>query len=131
MFSIRSNSSDRELTFRDLSGDYFTVELLGAELRAIRGVYAYTDHLGLVRFFETLAAYERPWDQPCEWGSLEGEFNISASCSSLGEVLFTVSISGQPGVSEEWQLSFSITSELGLLPSIAKAAKSFFNSPCA
>ncbi|WP_425280003.1 DUF6228 family protein [Holophaga foetida] len=131
MFSIRSNTSDRELVFRDLSGEYFTADLRGNDLRAAQAVCTYTDPLGLVRFFETLAAWEQPWRQPFEWRSLEDEFSISATCSPLGEVLFTVSISGQPGAPEEWQASFSITSELGLLPSIAKAAKAFFRSPSA
>jgi len=131
MLSIRSTSSDRELTFLDLHGEQFTVELRGHGLQVSRDVSTYTDSTGLVAFFDKLASYERPWDGSPKWASLEGEFIISASCSKLGEVLFSFEISGHIGTPEQWHTSFSLTSELGQLPKIAKGARSFFQSPCA
>ena len=131
MFSIRSTSSDRELEFLDLRGEEFTVELRGHGIQLTRDISTYTDSTGLVAFFNNLASIERPWDGSPKWASLEGEFIISASCSKLGEVLFSLEISGHIGAPEQWHTSFSLTSELGQLPKIANGARSFFQSPCA
>jgi hypothetical protein len=126
MFTIHSTSSDRELTFLDLRGEQFTFELRGHGLQVTREVSTYTDPSGLLEFFTKLGSFERPWEGSPAWASLEDEFRISASCSKLGAVIFSLKISGLPGIPEEWQASFSLTSELGQLPKIANAARSFF-----
>jgi len=125
-FSIKSNASDRELVFLDPREDYFVVELRGFGVRAIRDVYAYTDALGLSVLLNRLAEYSRPWSSAEGWESLEGEFSLAATCSSLGEVRFTVSIRDLFGSPEEWTVQASLVTEMGQLPSIAANAKSFF-----
>jgi len=125
-FSIKSNTSDRELVFLDPQRDYFVAELRGASLQATRRVYAYTDAKGLSRLFLRLAAYERPWTTVERWESLEGEFAIGAACSVLGQVSFSVRIRDLLGGPEEWEVSARIVSELGQLPGIASRAESFF-----
>jgi hypothetical protein len=125
-FSIRSSSSDRELVFSNLDGDYFTVELLGSSVRSTRHVYAYTDAKGLARFFATLAAHSHPWAGAESWGSIEGEFKLSAECSTVGHVSFKIEICDMFGGPEQWQLSAVLATELELLPAIAANAKSFF-----
>ena len=127
LFSIHSNSSDRELAFLS-SGkdDYFTVQLRGSSLQATQRVYAYTDRSGLARLFARLSACERPWSGEERWESLEGEFSLSARCSSLGIVTFLVAILGLEGAPEEWRVSASLTTELGQLPNIAAGAHRFF-----
>jgi len=126
MFTIHSTSTDRELAFLDLREEQFTFELRGFGLQVTHEVSTYMDPSGLLEFFTKLGSFERPWEGSLTWASFENEFRISASCSNLGVVLFSLTISGYSGVSEEWQASFSLTSELGQLPRIASAARSFF-----
>jgi hypothetical protein len=125
-FSIKSSSSDRELVFSRVRENHFTVELVGTEFRAIREVYTFTDHHGLPKLFCWLAAQQRPWSGNQSWGSLEGEFSFSATCSQLGEVFLLVSIWGLPGAPEEWRVSGSVTTELGQLPKIAEGVSRLF-----
>ena len=114
------------MAFLSQEGDYFTVELRGGDLQASLRVYAYTHGLGLSDLFASLAKHERPWIAQERWESIEGEFSLSASCSPLGIVTFLVAMFGHPGFPEEWRVSASITTELGLLPSLAAGAQRFF-----
>ena len=127
LFSIRSSSSDRELAFLSLDGDHFTVELRGSALQATHAVWAYTDAKGLANLFARLGSYERPWSSEERWESLEGEFSLSARCSPLGHVDFSVHLHGSQGAPEEWQLTAVLTTELGQLPKIAASASGFFS----
>jgi hypothetical protein len=126
-FSIKSNASDRELVFLDPRSDYFTIELRGAGVEALRSVYAYTDARGLAKLFSRLASYERPWLQAERWESIEGEFQLEAVCSALGEVTFAVRIRDLLGGPEEWEVRANLVTELGQLPRIASRAEAFFN----
>lgn len=127
MFSIRSNSSDRELLFSNLEGDYFQVNLKGIQVSARTTVFAYTDARSLKNLFQELGKFDRPWNNTKEWGSLEGEFNISATCNALGHVLFRVEIRILPGDPEESCVKTGITTELEKLVSLAKDAEDFFS----
>ena len=127
-FSIRSNTSDRELVFLDPRRDSFVAELRGSAIVATLQVYAYTDAGGLPLLFSRLAAYERPWATPERWESLEGEFLLEATCSSRGHVTFSVRIREMFGGPEEWEVSARLVTELGQLPGIASRAKAFFAS---
>lgn len=126
MFSIHSNSSDREIRFLDRQGDEFVVELAGRGVAATQWVSAFTDSNGLAHWMEELAANELPWKGAKSWATLEGEFEISATCTSGGTVRFMVTLSGFPGSNEEWRVSAGIESELGQLRSLAQAARHFF-----
>jgi hypothetical protein len=125
--SIKSRSSDRELFFLNPRQDYFTVELRGSSVRATRDVYAYTDASGLAKLFSKLAASKRPWVGAERWEALEGEFSISAQCSTLGQVSFSVLIRDHLGGPEEWSVSAVLETELGGLPGIAADAQLFFS----
>lgn len=127
IFSIRSNSSDRELKFLEPRPNYFTIQLQGSSVTAKRKVYAYTDGGGLSRLFSKLAACERPWSSTENWTSLEGEFALSAQCSALGHVSLTILISDLSGAPEKWSVSVTLTTELGQLPKIAADASTFFS----
>jgi hypothetical protein len=126
-FSIRSSSTAKELRFLNAANFCFSVELRGAEIYAVREVYCPPGSTDFAGFFARLASHERPWDgvQSCE--SLEGELALSAQCSPLGVVTFSVRIRGQIGVQEEWQLTSDLVSDLGGLPRIAAAAGHFFD----
>ena len=126
MFVIKSSSSNRELRFLARHGDEFQVELSGYGLTLALKVSAYTDSAGLLQLFEKIANHATPWQGTESWRSLEGEFILSASCSTSGQVYFFIEAWGSPGAAEEWRASAEITSELGQLPSIASAAHRFF-----
>jgi len=127
-FSIKSNTSDRELVFLAPRPDHFVVELRGAGVCVTREVYAYTDADGLASLFSKLAASERPWKGTEGWESLEGEFSLSAACSAQGHVSFAIRIRDSFGGLEEWQVEACLLTELGQLPNIAARARSFFNA---
>ena len=128
MFSIRSSSSDTELTFSGARKDYFTAELKGNnEVRVIRQVYAYSPHSpNLGAFFLRIAHHDRPWASVEFWESLEGEFNLSATCSSLGVVTFSLVMHSRDEVVDGWRIVATLTADLGQLPGIGAAAEQFF-----
>lgn len=126
MFSIHSSFSSRELVFQSREGDYFQVILKGS-VEAALDVFAYTDAQGLNLLFQELGACQKPWKGKKEWQSLEGEFSISAACSSLGEVQFVVELRGLPGASEEWKIQVGLVSEFGQMEKFAKQAMVFFS----
>jgi hypothetical protein len=75
---------------------------------------------------EELASHQAPWKGATSWATLEGEFEISATCAAGGAVTFKVTLRGLPGSDEEWRVSAGISSELGQLPLLAQAARDFF-----
>ena len=77
-------------------------------------------------FFRKLPAFKNPWQGERSWGSLEGEFKISAICTTLGHAIFQVKMSGQNGGTEEWMTQFGLETELGQLETIARNAAMFF-----
>jgi hypothetical protein len=126
LFSIRSTPSNRELIFNSRKGDYFRVELKGIVMSASIDVWATTDNQGLNIFFQEIASSKSPWKGTRAWGSLEGEFEISATCTTLGHVIFLIKMAGQIGGTEEWKAQFGLETELGQLDSIARNASEFF-----
>jgi hypothetical protein len=126
MFVIRSNASDRQVRFLDRSGDEFIVEIEGRGVTATQWVSAFTDSQGLASWMDSLAANDLPWKGTTSWATLEGEFQIDATCTPSGAVTFTVTLSGLPGSDEEWRVSAGIASEVGQLPALAQAAHQFF-----
>ena len=128
MFSIRSSSSDVALAFTAPRKDYFTVELKGNEVRAIRQVYAYSPHSpNLGAFFLRIAHHDRPWASVEFWESLEGEFNLSATCSSLGVVTFSLVMHSRLEGVDGWRIVATLTVDLGQLPGVGAAAEQFFS----
>lgn len=126
MFAIQSNSSDRQVQFLERRDDEFIVEIQGRGVSATQWVSAFSDSKGLARWMEDLAASRLPWKGAKSWATLEGEFEISATCTAGGAVTFTVTLSGLPGSGEEWRVTAGISSELGQLAGLAGAAQQFF-----
>lgn len=124
-FIITSTCSDRELVLSSRDGDYFEARLKG-DVEAFVRVYAYTDELGLNKLLQDLGSRSSPWPGELSWESIEGEFGVAATCSSLGKVEFAISLWGHPGGPEEWQVQACLESEFGQLPAIAKRADRFF-----
>ncbi|QNK02262.1 DUF6228 family protein [Dyella telluris] len=126
MFVIHSNSSEREVRFLDRRGDEFMVEIQGRGVTATQWVSAFADPKGLARWMEELGANGLPWKGVSSWATLEGEFEISATCTASGAVTFRVTLSGLPGSDEEWRVSAGVGCELGQLAALAAAAHQFF-----
>lgn len=125
MFSIHSISSDRELIFEDRRKEYFFVRLQGSQMSVHTDVWDGMNAT-LGTFFERLASFPDPWQGEIEWGSYDGEFLISATCSRLGQVTFLVKLAAQPNDVREWEAQALIDTEFGQLTSIAINAKKFF-----
>ena len=104
------------------------VQLRGTALQVSREVYAYTNARGFSEFFGELAACRRPWIEIRGWESLEGEFALSAACSALGKVTFSVRIRETLGGPEEWEVKANVVTELGALRAIAARARLFFDA---
>jgi len=127
LFSITSSSSNSELVFSEPRKDYFTVEFKCGEVQAIRKVYAYSPHRPSIgALFARIASQDRPWEGAEYWESLEGEFSLSATCSHLGAVTFSISIHSRPDARDKWRISVTLSVGLGQLPAIGASATQFF-----
>ncbi|SRR6266849_2135273 len=127
LLSIRSTSSKRELVLSGRQGDNFRAELSGFEVSAATSVWAYTDAMGLNKLFQEIGHVNKPWQGERKWASLEGEFSISATCTTLGNVTFRITMCGSQGAPEEWRVAVGLSTEFGQLEKIAKDSDAFFN----
>lgn len=125
MIVIQSNTSDRILTLSNRRDEWFTATLSGNPQVAI-DVSTYADEFGLLDYFRKLGRYRKAWEGEIVWSSLENDFQLSAFCSSLGQVTFILNLSGFPGGEEEWSVTVGISTELGQLTAMAKQAKQLF-----
>ncbi len=125
-FVIKSVRSDMALAFTFWEGDYFTVELQGKEVSAIRRVWGYTDCQSLVGLLYHLAQQERGWTDSAEWASIESDFALRFRSDALGHVFVHVEMAHNRGA-EDWSVKAEIETELGQLPTLAKNAADFFN----
>lgn len=112
-FSINSTHSDRKLAFSEFDGENFIFELKGGISVSVR-VYGYAPHThDLAHWFNEFGNREVPWQGELVWESLEGEFKISATSTSLGQIYITVSLRDLPGAYEESYVQVGIETELG------------------
>lgn len=77
-------------------------------------------------FFERIAAEWSGWKGAKEWGAIEGEYNLSATCDSLGHITLEVEIN-RNGYPLCWPGILSLIIEAGQLEKLARDAKAFFN----
>lgn len=80
------------------------------------------DAASLTNFFLTLGEQQRPWQGQRTWESLEGDFNLTVTCSSLGAITFRVELRGLQGAPEEWRVIVGIEFEFGQLARLADEA---------
>ena len=126
--SIHSTASRRELVFSQHKNDYLHVELKGLEVSASAAVWAYTDADGINDLFQELGGLEVPWQGERSWISIEGDFSLFATCTSLGSVTFRVEIRGSQGAPEEWRVNAGLVVEFGQLEQIARSSNAFFRA---
>ncbi|MDP2538157.1 DUF6228 family protein [Alteromonas stellipolaris] len=125
-FSIDSSISNNLLRFSKPEPEYITVHLSGIVSASAR-VCTYTDETGISNWLNKLASFSKPWKEAIEWQSLENQFSVSATCSSLGEVRLSFQLTDMHGHPEEWQVTSSIIIDFGQLQVLAKQAEHFFN----
>ena len=123
--SIKSVVSGRELVLHGPRPFEFTAELRGGPAMAMTDVYSPPDYNYLAGFLEELAALDAPWKEARRWSSLDKELRLSATCTSLGRVQFTVQLEPQLGGEEGWSVTADIAYDFGMLPSLALDARRF------
>ena len=124
MLTIHSSNSSRTLRIHAPVASYVTVAMEGHEISGVVQVWAETGEVeGLAKFFGELGSLDAPWKSARAWESIEGDFKMSATCSSLGAVTFLVNMSGLLGAAEEWHLHAGIGTEFGQLSRLAVEAE--------
>jgi hypothetical protein len=124
LLTIRSTSSNRTIQINEANGSSLSVELTGYPVTAVSEIWVETgDVFALMSFFIELGQLQSPWQGAKKWTSLEGDFCVSASCSSLGAVTFDIELCGLQGAPEEWRVKVGIESELGQLEQLARDAE--------
>lgn len=124
---IASVKSPLTLTISEIKGESFYVSLDSPFLSASRGVYSFPDPKGISNLLQQIASNEKPWEGEVSWESLEGEFRLGASCSSLGSVTFKIRIRQFNG-EEAWDVDTELVSEFGQLSKIATNAERLFRT---
>ena len=82
--------------------------------------------LSPAEFFVSLAKEWSGWVGEKEWGAMEGECSLSASCDSIGHITLVVELNPNP-CPPCWFGSVSLIVEAGQLEQLAHDAKVFFN----
>jgi len=124
LLTLRSSTSNRSLRIEAVANSYLSAVLESHVLSASVEVWTETgDVAGLARFFGELGALEKPWSGVRNWVSLESDFELSATCTSLGAVTFMISMRGLRGAPEEWKLDAGIETEFGQLARLADEAE--------
>lgn len=128
LLAVRSTTSNRALHIGGARGNSIPVKLTGFPVTADTEVWFETgDVAALADFFAELGQMQSPWQGAKIWESLEGDFQLSVTCSSLGAVLFRVELRGLQGAPEEWHVDVGIESEFGQLEQLAKEAEGLRN----
>ena len=121
-FCIKSSLSEIELRFFNPQGDYFSVEIISPIIHAVKEVWAYIDAYTLADLLEALASQDKPWENSESWESLEKEFKLLATCTTLGQVTFEIELNQVESI-EEWRIRTQLRADFGTLPMIAKSAR--------
>jgi Family of unknown function (DUF6228) len=129
LLAVRSTNSNRALHIGGAIGSSIPVKLTGFPVTADTEVWFETGDVdALADFFAELGQMESPWQGARAWESLEGDFRLSVTCSSLGAVLLRVELRGLQGAPEEWHVEVGIETEFGQLEHMAKEAEGLRNA---
>jgi len=122
--TIKSVNSSSRLLVSNIRTEYFTASVFCDGLSATADVCTYTDAHGLPNFFERLSQFDKAWSETEHWENIEGNFQLSAECSSLGAVTFGLKL--RPDNSQEWSAAIFISTEFGQLKEVARIARNIF-----
>ncbi len=124
-FTIKSADSATVLRLYLRSEDYVRVSLTSPEFSGAIDVYSHDGFNHLVSFFESLAQDWKGWDGARVWGSLEGDFEVSATNDRRGHISLSVLLHRDFGNPEPWRLVAGLVVEAGQLDKIAADARIF------
>ena len=123
---IRSARDGVVLTLSEFVGDdhssladSFLVSIKNRELRVETRASSFMS-ASLSHYFQDIADNWRGWDGKKKWGTLEGEFELSATSDKTGHTRLAVFLRA-PYTGYHWELRYALELEAGQLESIAKA----------
>src|SRR5438105_4551533 len=125
--AIKSTHDGTTLSLSDFDGDYFFAELRGSQFHGSARVYSHVVS-DPSDFFKDLAiAWHgwRGWEGVKSWASLEGEFELSATCDSAGHISLSIQLRSGP-YPFDWVLRTVLLLEVGQLDGIASHVARFF-----
>jgi hypothetical protein len=122
--TIKSAHDGITLEFSGYSGGYYNVSVNGTNCHGAGKVYAYEPASKISAFFHDMAANSRGWNGKKNWGSLEGELSLSATCDSTGHITLSVELHSGP-YPFDWRLSAVLLIEAGQLERIASQVEKF------
>ena len=123
--TIKSCNTAAMLTLCERVGDYFTVVYDSPSVKLRKRVWGYTDCDFLVNLFKFIAKEWKGWEGSQEWGSIEGEFQVSATSDKSGHVTLSIILKEIDGP-ELWDATVSLGVEAGQTETIAKKVEVFF-----
>jgi hypothetical protein len=128
-FIIKSSVNSLAIEMRAENVDSIVVKVTEFQIQAETPVYTYISQ-GIGEFFTKLSNNWKGWQGNIEWGSLEGELNLKASCDRLGHIFLSVQL--KKGAPPIWEVHTELMLEAGQLEYLASKARAFesvaFNS---
>ena len=109
---IASANPAAKLNFSRLDKDHALVSFSGRELQVATRVYVPDFHgmETMVEVFKAMAENWKGWDGEMRWASLEGEFGLVATSSTLGHVTLQLSFREHSGPNH-WSADIKLTLE--------------------
>jgi hypothetical protein len=106
--------------------EYYSLTISGRDMKATVRVENAPYGTNPVDFFEMVSNEWQGWKNEKEWGSMEGEFSLSAKADSTGHI--ELNVRAQPSFyAPYWSAEVVLVVESGQLESIARKAKHFFS----
>lgn len=79
------------------------------------------------KFFSDLASSWHGWEGEKSWGALEGEYDLVATCDSLGHITLSARLRSDPAqIAPCWRTTVSVLLEAGQLDLIQHDVEEFF-----
>ena len=105
----------------------FLIEVKAYDVRAeARASTFMAEDLG--KFFQSMADDWRGWKGPRSWGTLENEFELTATSDRLGHVRLEF-VLRKPHTGFQWELRGALELEAGQLDRIAQDVQLAWNAP--
>jgi hypothetical protein len=121
-FVIKSSKNSLVLEMRAEKTDSIVAKLSGFGIQVETFVSTYMSR-GIGAFFTDISENWDGWSGNKEWGSLEGEIKLKASCDRLGHIFLSVQLANEaPPI---WEVQAELLLEAGQLEKIAKEARTF------
>jgi hypothetical protein len=121
---IKSAQNGVTVEFFDRTANCYSVRVQGHIFHGTLCVYD-DEQVCLAAFFNDLAENWRGWRGKREWGTLEGNMSLSATCDSLGHTYLSIYLCTDSDLFCGWSLSTTLLIEAGQLEHIAEEITGF------